>query len=403
MFSPPPSEPPKNIREPGLGQFYRLSDDVLVQIIVQYVPLKDLLRLSATSKLFRLLLITDTIYKLILLDKTTTKIEFKGSWKQSLEHYLITENKFEKFETFQNDLKYYSPFIELRKQLCTVNLQDYWPEISALKQIKCFEQDEMTFDRLLQFEQSSEPFMIRAGSDSSWISNSCWHHSSLLLFAKDRPVWIGNSHGKHKYLKMTMKNYLDYFWTQKDDSPLYMFDKDFGIYLPFLLKAYKIPMFVKEDYLSLLDKRPPFRWIVMGPMRTGASWHVDPPGTTAWNTLIIGRKLWALYPPDREPPKSELSTLLWYLTVYPHLGVLEKPLEIIQYPGDTIVVPEGWWHCILNLEQVNTAVTQNFASRICLKGYLEHIKHKPAVFIVYRNWNWHYRNLKVSLFWCRWS
>ena len=384
IFSPPSTVPPKNIRNPGLGQFHVLSDDILVQMVVQYVPLLDLLELSATSKLFRLLLVSDTIFKLILLRKTTTEIEFRGSWKETLQGYLVKSGKFEKFDWYNNDLKYYSPFIELRQQLCEIDLHEYWPVIDNLKQLQCFPQGEMSFNRLLQYEMHSEPFMIRAGIDASWISNSSWHHTTLSTFCKQKQTWVGNSHGPKKYLRMTMSNYLDYFWKQKDDSPLYLFDKDFGTEMKFLLKAYKKPDFVKEDYLGLLgDARPAYRWIVVGPMRTGASWHIDPPGTTAWNTLICGRKLWALYPPNREPPKSELSTLLWYLTVYPNLGVMERPLEIVQFPGDTIVVPEGWWHCILNLESVNTAVTQNFASRVNLKGYLDHISHKPQVSLTF--------------------
>ena len=79
--------------------------------------------------------------------------------------------------------------------------------------------------------------------------------------------------------------------------------------------------------------RPDFRWFIMGPARsgrtssftavslnsplthpythtlthtplhthTGAPWHVDPVGTSAWNSLIKGRKRWAIYPPHRLP------------------------------------------------------------------------------------------------------
>jgi len=128
--------------------------------------------------------------------------------------------------------------------------------------------------------------------------------------------------------------------------------------------------------------RPPYKWLLLGPPRSGTPFHVDPLATSAWNACLEGRKRWALYPPggwDGEgdawlPPGVKLtrmedgersydapSSYEWWLTTYPSLDVRERPLEFIQEAGDVVFVPRGWWHTVVN-ETYMVAYTQNFTS-----------------------------------------
>ncbi|KRZ12230.1 Bifunctional arginine demethylase and lysyl-hydroxylase JMJD6 [Trichinella zimbabwensis] len=69
-------------------------------------------------------------------------------------------------------------------------------------------------------------------------------------------------------------------------------------------------------------------------------------GTHAWNAVISGHKRWCLFPPDT--PESLVKLKL-------------GEGEVLQKLGETIFVPDGWWHVVLNLD-LTVAVTQNYCS-----------------------------------------
>lgn len=139
----------------------------------------------------------------------------------------------------------------------------------------------------------------------------------------------------------------------QDESPLYLFSSDFvektrsgadeGMGCDF-----RVPDIFNEDLLKVMgERRPDYRWLVsgnppppqqsagedhvlsaglfqiIGPARSGSTFHQDPNGTSAWNAVVTGAKAWIAFPPDVTPPGVHVSE---------DMGEVEAPLSIAGTP-----------------------------------------------------------------------
>lgn len=171
---------------------------------------------------------------------------------------------------------------------------------------------------------------------------------------------------------------MKYLRHTKDDSPLYIFDSRFenDSVGKSLLNDYSVPSYFPEDLFAMVGerRRPPYRWFLVGPERSGSTVHIDPLGTSAWNTVLQGLKLWVIFPPSTDKRIAKALDVIrkgeddeainYFVDLLPRLRERHPDLDMrifTQYPGETVFVPGGWWHAVLNLED-SIAVTQNYCS-----------------------------------------
>ncbi|GAB5031826.1 phosphatidylserine receptor [Nannochloropsis oceanica] len=234
-----------------------------------------------------------------------------------------------------------------------------------------------------QYEKLSKPVIIQGVPEAEgWKATDRWASDGALRRRFRKYSFKCGEDDDGRSIRVRLKHFLKYVGKQKDDSPLYIFDSTFDDdkEAKALLDDYAVPSYFPDDFFSLVGekRRPPYRWFLVGPRRSGTSLHIDPLGTSAWNTVLTGKKRWILFPPStpRDLAKGKAlyrkgeddEPINYFADILPRLRALPASEELVFYEfiqeeGETVFVPGGWWHAVLNLED-SVAVTQNFASRV---------------------------------------
>ncbi|KAG0349176.1 hypothetical protein BG004_001232 [Podila humilis] len=356
---------PGSCRGPSLGQLSRLTDELLVDILNLLAP-RELLTLGATSRVLYGLTHLDDMWKILTIER------FKGDWtwhgdtwratflKRSDPTYnadLILQNR----ETLK--LKYFYSDVLFQPFYCAAIGMDPYVAIENIDR-----RTGLTLQEFIQeYERPGKPVIIQDGAEN-WPAMKKW---STEYFLKTWPEAILRAES----VDMTMANYFKYSKGTKDESPLYLFDKNFGERCQGIMEDMEVPVYFREDFFGMMgENRPDYRWLIVGPARSGSTFHKDPNATSAWNAVITGSKKWIMFPPHILPPgvftnedesevTSPVSLMEWFSNFYASTQFPEdpadRPLEGICREGEIMFVPRGWWHAVVNLEDC-IAVTQNY-------------------------------------------
>jgi hypothetical protein len=200
-----------------------------------------------------------------------------------------------------------------------------------------------------QYERKNIPVVLTDQTDS-WGAMASWTPEALARVAANIPFEVFDDHAGP--VEMRLGAFLRYCSEAEgvDESPLYLFDADFctkqqqqqqqqqqrastsatattaatkpatsrgradggriSAAEPTAVGAggsfgldYGIPSAFPDDFFEVLEeKRPDYKWLLVGAARTGAAFHVDPNATSAWNAVISGSKKWIMFPPSIRPP-----------------------------------------------------------------------------------------------------
>lgn len=77
-----------------------------------------------------------------------------------------------------------------------------------------------------------------------------------------------------------LKTYVEYMYNNHDESPLYLFDRSFVEKMGIRVGQYWAPSCFGEDLFTVLgEQRPDSQWLIVGPERSGSTFHKDPNAT----------------------------------------------------------------------------------------------------------------------------
>ncbi|KAK3337134.1 hypothetical protein B0T19DRAFT_348718 [Cercophora scortea] len=361
----------------AIGTFQVLPDEMLAQFL-EFLDKRTLRLLGYTCRFLFAHCISDELWKSIFLESDSAKqssFEWLGSWRSTVLGFAPEQQlRIDCSNVFSDVL--HRPFV------CSqISLHRYTSNIPAVNEIARFE--DLSYSEFAE-KWSNTPFILTK-CIQSWPAYKSWSIVTLLKQYSDVSF-------RAEAVDWPFSTYCQYMLHSSDESPLYLFDRKFAEKMKLEVDkgegaAYWKPDCFGPDLFELLGpERPAHRWLIIGPERSGSTFHKDPNATSAWNAVIQGAKYWIMFPSSVSVPgvyvskdssevTSPLSIAEWLLEFHAEARQLRECREGICKAGEILHVPSGWWHLVVNLEP-GIALTQNFVPKSHLVNVLSFLRDR---------------------------
>ncbi|KAK9244108.1 hypothetical protein V1506DRAFT_461690 [Lipomyces tetrasporus] len=335
-----------------LGYFAILPDE-LISLVLETFEATELRKLGYSSRIFGAFASQDDLWKQLFTSRARSPQKWYGTWRRTyLEIDEENEARFQCEGFFSDTL--YRPFF-----CASMSLTEYLQSLrmTGSKSTRIARLSHCPSKEEFEAHWAFKPFILENHSWPTWTIQDLERDYGSLRFIQECVQW-------------RLGVYIQYMQHNTDESPLYLFDREFADKTQ-LAAGYEVPDIFATDYFKILKSiRPDYRWLIIGPERSGSTFHKDPNATSAWNAVIEGEKYWVMFPPDVLPPgvftshdesevTSPLSIAEWILGF--HKAAMSTPGYVDGFcnAGEALYVPSGWWHLVVNMT-TTTAITQNF-------------------------------------------
>lgn len=369
----------ENLRA-AIGTFNLLPDE-LILILLEYLDGRSLLRIGQTCKAFYAFTRAEDFWKSLFIGSPPTSFTWNGTWRSTYLNIPSSKAAILDCSTLYSDALH-RPFY-----CAHISLDPYVTNIPSRNQIARLPN---LSPEEFQEKWSDTPFILTEPV-KAWRAYKNWTVESLLseyaetVFRAEAVDW-------------PFKTYVEYMNNNSDESPLYLFDRAFVSKMDLKVgppdeepeTTYWPPPCFGEDFFSVLgNDRPDRQWLIIGPERSGSTFHKDPNATSAWNAVVRGSKYWIMFPSSSKVPPppgvyvsedqsevtSPLSIAEWLLGFHAEARLTPGCIEGICQEGEILHVPSGWWHLVVNIEPA-IAITQNFIPRAHLSAALHFLSNK---------------------------